>query len=284
MAELDGLHQLLPQEGLLHEGVGCLFRLGQLALDHPGLVLPVEGGCRLHPFVLTLCYILVSIVISGVWGVEFVLEGHGLRAFVLNHPAGGLVFVIRLHKFSVDEESLHQLFCAVELLPLTVLPIQLPVAAVEASVLPVHLAVATSHVVLIVALVEVATSPRIYSVPVFFIVLELALVLVAAAGSSLPQAVATPQAIAEVAFVVLAVRPIKLAESIEFSLAVLAFVEVSVVEMLHALTIFDEIDKAALITTALRFSKHSEAIGLAFSPLSYVRVSFVVPPHACAVL
>ena len=78
--------------------------------------------------------------------------------------------------------------------------------------------------------------------------------------------------------------PKELSKTIEFTLVVVTFVNVSVFEVLHAFTVLHEVDEITFISISLRVSKHSEAVGLPLSPFANIRISFIVPPHTAAVL
>ena len=67
--------------------------------------------------------------------------------------------------------------------------VQLPKTSIKAAILAVHLAISTSHIILVVSFVNVAARPCVYSVSLFFIILELPLVFVTHTTAALPQSV-----------------------------------------------------------------------------------------------
>ena len=93
----------------------------------------------------------------------------------------------------------------------------------------------------------------------------------------------TAEAFAEISFVILTVFPEKLSETIEFTFVVVTTIKISILEVFHAITVFQKIHKFSFVPISLGVSKHSEAIGLSFDPLADISISFIVFPHAAAV-
>jgi hypothetical protein len=87
----------------------------------------------------------------------------------------------------------------------------LPVAFIAATIAPVHLSVSMPHIIEVIALISVATGPRKYAITTFLIVCVFSFVLIGFTWSSLPDSVAMPQSVLEVALEEAAVGPIILA-------------------------------------------------------------------------
>lgn len=128
------------------------------------------------------------------------------------------LYVVSLYEFTIDKKSFDKTILAIKQLSISILHVELPIAFVEASILPVHFSISASKVIFIVSLIKMAADPSINAISFFFVIFELSFVFIAGSCSFFPDPVSASHSVAEMPFVIAAVFPIVLSETVEFTL------------------------------------------------------------------
>ena len=126
--------------------------------------------------------------------------------------------VVSLDELAINKKSLDKAILAIEQLSVSILHVKLPMAFVKTAILPVHFSISASKVIFVVSLVQMAADPRINPISLFLVIFELSFVFIAGACSFFPYSVSASHSVAEVPFVIAAVLPIVLSETVEFAL------------------------------------------------------------------
>ena len=82
-----------------------------------------------------------------------------------------------------------------------------PISFIITSIFPEHLAVAISHIELIVSFVDIAAGPGKNSITVFFVVSVATLIMIIVAWTSSPDSLTLPQSIHKISFEKAAIKP-----------------------------------------------------------------------------
>ena len=128
------------------------------------------------------------------------------------------LYVVSLDELAINEESFDKAILAIEQLSISILHIELPIAFVKASILPVHFSIPTSQVIFVVSLVKMAADPCINPISFLLVILELSFIFIAGSCPFLPDSVSISHAVTEMPFVIATVFPVVLSKTVEFAL------------------------------------------------------------------
>lgn len=137
-----------------------------------------------------------------------------------------------------------------------------------------------SHIVAIISLINMSTSPSIYSITFFFVTLEIAFILISRLITFFPDSMPVADSAFEIPFVKTSVFPEIFSKSIEFTIDIVSLIQVSINESLCSLSIFHKFIKCTLVTIPLCLSEYSKSTCLTLFPLSKIRISNIIFPHS----
>ena len=157
-----------------------------------------------------------------------------------------------------------------------------PCSFVKSAVIPVHFPVPVPQIGMIVAFIYISVIPGINPVALLPILHELALIFFIRIPLS-PHSVTILLTIHKLALVKTVVVPVVFPKTMEFSIIIVALVEVSCHKFLCTFSMLDKGHECPLVSTRVIFSEHPETRGRSLFPLAQVRVTLRTDPQASSV-
>jgi hypothetical protein len=151
---------------------------------------------------------------------------------------------------------------------------------IVASISPEHFAVSVSKVALVVSLKNVAISPSEDTIPPFFVILILTLVLVRDTRGTFPETLTGAKAVGKVTLEVALVFPVILPVTTGCPVLEKPLVNISVHKLLNTLPMLKGIFILALVSIAIFSHKHSVPLRFADSPFSHICLSVQALPES----
>ena len=234
---------------------------------------------------------VLAIILLGVHQADVLLEllderlRERLRCFC-NHLFNCILCRQKLNEYIFPEDA--SLPCSIlkDHYPQAILNAVLPLAAINASIGPVHLAVALFHIVLVFTLVIAATCPSELTLSMLHVLDILAFVSVGdfITAGFFPDTFTLLHAFDKNARVCVSISPAILAVSIGFAIVVLAEVDVAVSESVGALAVPQTELPLALVSVTVRPLVLPVPMCFILVPLADIAVPCHALPHTVAVL
>ena len=206
--------------------------------------------------------------------------GGSIQVKLAYSPPFLLGFIV-VDQLSVLEDPFGDLH-SIEKTSLSVGFVHQPFSLVESSITPKHLPVSMSQIRMIVAFVDIAVTPCVYSVTLLSILGKLAFVFLI--GTALPpNPVPMFLPIHELPLVKTSVPPVELSKTMKSSILVVSLIKIPSNKFLSPLPIFDKTNERTLVSTRIGLSKDAETRRRSLCPLPHVAVTLRIDPHPASV-